>query len=148
MEKANSAKKKRKKIKIQRIIFSLFVPPFIGILLYSFFSGFYQEPLFWLAIVFSFVKLFLFMLLLVLPYTVLMEFLGKKLIQDQKISNNILFNNIIFLAVGSSILNLYLLISDKVSIEWHFIFFLTGLSVSSVKLLLHHKEKRLCIEKE
>jgi hypothetical protein len=141
MEKAKPGEKRRKKIKILRILFSLLFPPTIGILLYSLFSGFYKEPLFWLAIVFSLFKLFLFMLFLVLPYTVLMEFLGRKLIRDQKISNSILLNTFIFLAVGSGIGNLYMLISDGASFEWHFILFLTGLSVSSVKLWLHKKEK-------
>lgn len=125
-------------IRITRILLSLTIPTLLGIVLYSCFSGMYQESLFWLGIIFTIPNLFLLMLLPLSIYTGIMEFLGKKLIQK---SNQTFLHSLIFLVVGSGIGICYSFISDDCSMEWYVMIFITGLTVSSLKLWLHFKER-------
>ena len=136
MTKINS---KARRIRIIRILISMTLPFLIGIILYALFSGLYREPLFGLGLIFSIPNLYVIILPVLLFYTIVMEILGKKIIQTL---NYTAFHISIYLLTGSGIGMLYLAISDRrTAFEWYLIIFIIGLSVSLIKLLLHLKEK-------
>jgi hypothetical protein len=136
MKKINS---KVIRINIIRIAISMTLPFWAVIVFYSFLSGLYHEPLFGLGLIFSFPNLYVTILPVLICYTLVMEILGRKIIQTSYHNS---LHSFVFLLTGSGIGMLYLLISDnRTSFEWYLVIFITGLSVSLIKLLLHLKEK-------
>lgn len=143
MDTTQITKSKLRRIRLTRIIFSLCLPPILGTIIYSFFSGFYQESLFWITFIISIPGIFLLMLIPSSIYTVLMEYLGRKLIQKPLKINTFSLKVFMFLIIGTGLGNLYILLSDPgSSLIWHIIVTLMGLTVTGVKMRLHFKERK------
>lgn len=141
MSKNESYNNKRKKIRVIRIFVSLVFPLIAGITIYSVFSGFYHESLFWLGIVLSLPQFFIITLLPLMLFTLIMEFLGRRLIQNSKHS---MINRLTFLLAGTMYWIAYLMLSDHGSgVEWYFIVAVMGIIVSSLKLWFHIRERSL-----
>ena len=99
------------KFKIKRIIISMIVPGLFGIGLYSWLSGFYSEPLFWLSIIFALPKLYVYLLLLPsLIYFITMEYLGQKLLQQARVHEKLVLKSYLFISTGTLIGGLFGLI--------------------------------------
>jgi len=136
------SKRKYLRIKMKRIILSLCLPTFLGVFIYSFSTGFYQEPLFWFAFMLSLPTLLLIAFIPSFIYTILMELVGIFLFHGLKPSDRRFAKVFLFLVTGSGIWNLYLLVADnRTSLEWHLIITLTALLVSILKLRFHLKER-------
>ena len=132
------------RISICRILLSLLLPILLGIIAYSFLTGMYQEPLYWLSMLFSFHKFLLLMFLPLLVYTLIMEYLGFKLIRNPKTSKVELKNVIIFLIGGTLIgLGYSLIANEKSSLSIHVILAFVCLMVTSIKLRFHIKERKI-----
>ena len=143
MDAKQITKSKLRRIRLTRVILSLCLPPILGTIIYSFFSGFYQETIFWIAFIISIPGIFLLMLIPSSIYTVLMEYLGRKLIQKPLKRKKFSLRVFIFLFTGTGFGNLYILFSDPgSSIIWHIIVTLMGLTVTLVKMRLHFRERR------
>ena len=98
------------RIKIIRIILSLILLPFFGIVFYFWLTGLYREPIFIIYLIFALPRIYLIMLLPAILYTAMMEYLGIRLIQK---SEKILITALLYLATGSLIFILYDLIFGR-----------------------------------
>jgi MFS family permease len=143
MDAKQITRSKLRRIRLTRVILSLCLPSILGTIIYSFFSGFYQESIFWISFIMSIPGIFLLMLIPSSIYTVLMEYLGRKLIQKSLKRKKFSLRIFIFLFIGTGLGNLYILLSDPgSSLIWHIVVTLMGLTVTFVKIRLHFRERR------
>ena len=126
-----------------RILLSLLLPTLFGSVIYALITRAYDEPLFWLGILFSIPIVFLLMLLPSLLFTLIMEFLGLKLVQESK-GQKVKFSKVvIYASSGTLFAVLYSIISEMRVSNWQvFISALTGFAVSIVLLALHIIERQ------
>ncbi|MBN2355911.1 hypothetical protein JXO59_07345 [candidate division KSB1 bacterium] len=136
-----SKKLYRIQIKIARILLSFFLPTLSGIILYSIIMQICQEPLFWIAVLFSVPSMLLLMFFPCLLFTVSMEYLGIKLIQQPGRKINV-FNKTAYLTCGMLFGIVYSIISELTASFW-ILSISAGvcLVTSLVKMALHIKEK-------
>jgi len=135
-------KNKHTRIKIVRILLSLLLPTLSGIVIYSIVTNIYKESLFWLAVLFSIHSIFLLMFLPSLVFTIIMEWLGIRLLQRQ--GQKIRVSNImIYLACGTLFGIFYSIIAELNAPAWIlFISAFTCFMVSFVKMALHIRERK------
>jgi len=129
-------------IKIARILLSILLPTLSGIVIYSIITNIYKESLFWLTVLFSIHSIFLLMLLPSLVFTIILEWLGIKLLQrpGQKLGVK---NKIIYLACGTLFGIFYSMVAELTAPFWIlFISALTCFVVSFVKMAFHIKERK------
>jgi hypothetical protein len=101
MDAKQITRSKLRRIRLTRVILSLCLPSILGTIIYSFFSGFYQESIFWISFIMSIPGIFLLMLIPSSIYTVLMEYLGRKLIQKSLKRKKFSLRIFIFLFIGT-----------------------------------------------
>lgn len=129
-------------IRIARILLSILLPTPSGIVIYSIITNIYKESLFWLAVLFSIHSIFLLMFLPSIVFTIIMEWLGLKLLQrpGQKIR---LINITTYLACGTLFGILYSIIAEMTAPVWIiFTSVFTCFIVSLVKMAFHIKERK------
>lgn len=131
------------RIRIMRIVLSLLLLPLFGIAFYFWFTGLYRESIFRLALLFSFPKIFLIMLLPSMVYTAIMEYSGLKLIQKQRQTSRILIHVLLYLLIGTFMGVFYeLILTGKTGSDLYIIVLLTGFSVTIIKMALHFLERK------
>ncbi len=129
-------------IRIARILLSILLPTLSGIVIYSIITNIYKEPLFWLAVLFSIHSIILLMFLPSLVFTIIMEWLGIKLLQRPEQKPGVK-NIIIYLACGTMFGIFYSMIAEMTARVWIiFIPAITCFIVSLVKMAFHIKERK------
>jgi len=127
-------------IKIARILLSILLPTLCGIVIYSILTNIYTESLFWVALLFSIHTIFLIMFLPTLVFTIIMEWLGIRILQTTGQKPGIK-NKIIYLACGTMFGIFYSIIAELTAQLWIiFISAFTCFMVSFVKMALHIRE--------